>query len=217
MKNTKRMDTGLFHKIIDELAALGWSGEIAPNFYGEPLLDDRMVELVKYARNKINGSMITLFTNGDFLTVELYLRLVKAGVSAFCITEHPDGTPPFINEILEYRKAHGDDHVKVEYKKLTMIYSREGDVPIDEVAPKDCANAAYRKIGIDWDGNVVFCCNDYFVTVKLGNVRKERLIDVWRKPYYKKLRKKLYRGQSKLEICRKCKYGTVAKKTLSLP
>jgi len=208
MKNVKKMDTALFYKIIDELAVLKWKGEISPNFYGEPLLDGRLTDLIKYARNKLPDSVIVLFTNGDFLTVDLYNELVRAGVNTFYITQHPNGAPPFIKDILEYRKEHGDNNVKLQYRKLDMIYNREGVVSVVKKAnDKNCAESCLRKIGIHWDGKVIFCCNDYFVTVNLGNIKSERLIDIWKKPYYKQIRKDIRKGIFNLEICKKCMLG----------
>lgn len=210
MQNMKKMDTELFHKIIDELVELKWKGEIAPNFYGEPLLDNRMPDLIKYVRDKLPDSTVTLITNGDFLTVDLYKKLVKAGLNSFFITQHPNGSHKNVAKVLEYRKRYGDDNVKVQYSALTIIYNRGGVVEIgEEINDKGCRNAVLNNFGVDYDGNLIFCCNDYFVTVKFGNIKNERLIDIWNKPYYKQIRKDLRNGIYRLEVCKECKRGTV--------
>ena len=208
VENARKMETGLFRKIIDELAELGLEGEIAPCFYGEPLLDSRLPDLIEYTRNKLRSSYIMLFTNGDFLSVGLYKRLISSGVDVFIITRHGGSAPPFINEILKYRKEHGKDGVKLKYEKLKFIFNRGGVELGKAFRHKNCEEAALIKIGIQWDGNVVFCCNDYYASVKLGSLMNERLIDIWRKPYYRQIRGEIKRGISELEICKICKMGT---------
>lgn len=212
MRNMEKMETRLFYKVIDELADINWKGELAPNFFGEPLLDNRLTDLVKYAREKIPESKIILYTNGDFLKAELYKNLIRAGVNVFTITRHPGGAPPFINEIMEYRKINGCNNVELNYQTLKTIYNR-GDAEIGEGSNgKGCEDTALRNIGIHWNGDVIFCCNDYFVAVKFGNVKNEKLIDIWKKPYYKQIRKEIRKGCFTLNICKKCKMGTVVSK-----
>lgn len=210
MKNMKKMDIGLFHKVIDELAALRWEGEITHNFYGEPLLDDRIAYLVKYTRDKLPDSTISLYTNGDFLTVDMYKELVRQGINKIVVTRHPGGDPPFIKDVFAYRQEHGDGNVEMSFQELKTIYNRGGVELREGAFNKSCQVSWQRHIGVHWDGNVIFCCNDYFVDVKLGNLRNERLIDIWRKPYYRQIRRELKKGIYKLEICRKCNVGSVS-------
>ena len=77
VKNNKQMPTALFHRLIDELAAIGFGGEFHPHFYNEPLLDERLPQLLQYVRNKLTRCKIALFTNGLYLTLEKYLELSK--------------------------------------------------------------------------------------------------------------------------------------------
>jgi len=209
IENLRIMEEGLFYKVIDELAELRWRGEICPSFYGEPLLDERLPDLIMYARSKLTASTVNIFTNGDFLTLELYKKLVKVGVNVFTLTQHPGSPSPFIEDILKYRKEHGDDNVAFYYRKLPVMNNRLGLVEAREEVRKICEIIDEKKVGIHWDGEVIFCCNDYFLTIKVGNIKNEKLIDIWNKPWYKQIRKELRRGIFGSEICRKCKYVKV--------
>ena len=209
MKNMSRMDAKLYQKIIDQLAAMGWDGEVAPNFYGEPLIDDRMADLVKYTRNKLPSSKILLYTNGDFLTLDLYISLISAGVNAFIVTCHPDVTPRFVEDILDYRRNESNDEVEFIYQKLSGITNRGGLVDVEQECHRKVCDEATMKVGVQWDGNIILCCNDYFVTTQLGNVNTENLFSIWNKSEYKQLRRDLRIGVFKLEICKNCKYGII--------
>lgn len=206
--NLKTMDTQLFYKIIDELKEVGWQGEIVPNFYGEPLMDQRLPDLISYAREKLPKAKIILYTNGDFLTVPLYKRLVQAGVNVIGVTSHPPVEPVNIYDVLSYHKSLANDKVNLFYNKLANIYNRGGVNLSSRLDDKDCYNVALRKIGISWDGQIVFCCNDYFVSGNLGNVKDTKLIDIWNTEKYKELRRGIKKGQYVLEVCKRCFYGT---------
>ncbi|MBW2252679.1 MAG: SPASM domain-containing protein, partial [Deltaproteobacteria bacterium] len=61
-----------------------------------------------------------------------------------------------------------------------------------------------NPVTIDYDGNVILCYNDYFGTVKFGNLKEQKLLDIWFSTKYKNLRKQLRKRQYHLPICKKC-------------
>lgn len=210
--NAKKMETGLFRKVIDELAVLaraGWAGDIQPNLYGEPLLDERLPELVAYARERLRASPISLFTNGDLLNVERYGELVRAGVTRFAVTRHSPEAPAGMNAVLEYRRLNGDGGIRLTYEKLSRISNKGGLVEVAEpVSPLKCLWVP-TTVGVYYDGRVSLCCNDYFGSVDLGNIGSERLLDIWNKPFYRRFRADVRRGKFTLELCNKCREGRV--------
>jgi len=210
LKNSKRLKTELFKKIINELAIpRSWGGDIQPHFYGEPLMDDRMTGLVNYTKKKLPTCSISIFTNGDFLTLNLYKELVNVGVSRFVITKHSAQEASNIKKILRFRRLHGNDNIVMQYRKLDVISNRGGLVKVKNPVKLNRCTWVPSTVIIDYDGNVLPCCDDYLGTVKLGNIKNEQLMDIWRKPYYKKLRKDLRRGNFTLDLCKKCSNGYV--------
>lgn len=212
IKNTRKMKTKLFHKIIYELAEIKFEGEIAPNFYGEPLLDERLPHLVDYTRKRLPYAKIIIFTNGDFLTLVMYKKLIKFGVNTFIITQHSKEESKKIKDIIKYQKKYNNPYnVKLVYSRLAYISNRGGLIKLKKTDHKfnGCYNIPSFKIGVDYRGNVLFCCEDYFSKIKLGNIKNEKLMDIWQKPYYKRLRKEIKKGIFKLELCKKCRNGSL--------
>jgi len=63
----------------------------------------------------------------------------------------------------------------------------------------------FRRPIIDWKGNMLICCNDFFSKIKLGNVLKENIIDIWNSDLINFYRLHLQNaGRSKLALCREC-------------
>ena len=58
---------------------------------------------------------------------------------------------------------------------------------------------------INYKGDIILCCNDYFGKYKFGNVANEKLIDIWNKKGYKKIRQNNMDGKFSLDICKNCK------------
>ena len=213
LKNTQALADELFYRIVDQLAELRFVGRMSPHFYGEPLLDERLPKFIRYFRSKLPLAKFVIFTNGDYLTLELYETLVEAGVDGLLITEHGSKMPPGVNEVLAHRKRHGTDGVIVDYRKFTSeteLSNRGGVVEHENLETKEDCDLPAENITIDHRGNVVLCCNDYHSSVTFGNIAEERLLDIWRKPNFVKLRRELRQGTFELEICKKCAAGKIA-------
>ena len=193
------MGEGLFRKIIDELGEIGFRGKIHPHFYGEPLLDERLPEFIGYARTVLPKSQIVIWTNGDLLTKKLLEELVMKGVDRFIVSRY--------NENGQLSELGPAQRKRVRYKQFsdnTYLFNRGGLVKPRHV--RQLGNCYYPSnvVVVDCQGNVVLCCNDYKSKYIFGNLKSERLMDVWDKNGYSEARENLRRGDFNLEICRIC-------------
>lgn len=202
------MDEKLFYKIIDELSALEYSGRISPHFYGEPLMDKRIVGFVGYMRKKLPAAHIKLFTNGDLLTYDLFNELSDAGVDIFRIAQHSEKPSETITDTLnrldketvknriEYVKYHNNKNILMNRGGLIRTYGHKF------FKKTDCELAS--GLTIDYLGNCVLCCNDYLSRYVFGNLKNESIMDVWNKKGYKIIRSKIECGIWPYDICRVC-------------
>lgn len=214
IKNNRQMPTALFHRLIDELSEIGFAGEFHPHLYNEPLLDDRLPALLRYVRTKLKNCKIALFTNGLLLTLDKYLELAECGVNSICVTRHLPADPPHIKSIICHREKHGDDKVELDYIQEGLngevLFNRGGVIPLKEVfhITKRCTWPSYY-LTINYRGDVLLCCNDYFATFPIGNVAKRSIMEIWKKTCNKSLRECLSNDVSKVGLCRKCMIGYI--------
>jgi len=209
LKNKKIMDINLFKKIINELAEINYKGIIRPFFYGDPLTDERMPDLIKYVKKKLPKSKVYLNTNGVALTIKLYKQLYDAGIDYLMISQYTNEMLPNIKILFNYLKTRPKKENKTKYRifneKTIAISNRCGEIEIkNKVDRPFCAYPGHYDLNIDYEGNVILCCNDYHSSVKFGNIKNEKIIDIWKKPHFYKLRKEVRTGTYKLPICRKC-------------
>lgn len=228
--NQKLMEEKIFKKIINELGEINFSGMIRPVFYGEPLLDKRFAEWVKYIREKLPKAHIIIFTNGDFLTMDLYEKLIHSGANLFILSNHSgDAVPENLRNFLEnfspvshksgypYRDSFTHETAysfrgnppTIFYRnprRHEKLYNRggliEGIKPCDRDLRCDLPSVS---LTVDCGGNVILCCNDYLSTVKFGNLENKKISEIWNKKSFKKIRQDLKRGKLSLDICKKCK------------
>ena len=70
------MSMKLFNKIIGELSDMNFSGEIEPFMINEPLLDRRLIRMVKIISDKCENSRILISTNGALMTKDILKKLL---------------------------------------------------------------------------------------------------------------------------------------------
>jgi len=209
LKNKKLMPMFLFKKIINELAEINYCGEILLHFYGEPLTDARLPLLVSYAKQKIPKAKIHINTNGFLLTPDIYKKLIHLGIEEFLITQYGKEMPNNVKKVVDYLKTRPKKENKIKYRILgedILLSNRGGELKIDNSVDYERPICLYPNtaVHIDYQGNLVLCCNDYHSSITFGNLNKENLVDIWNKENYKNLRKQLRKKIFKLPICRKC-------------
>ena len=197
------MKDGLFNKILDGLKMLNFRGEIGLSNYGEPLLDKRLAGFVKRIKADL-GSKITISTNGDFLTLQKFRELISAGVDVLHISQHDSEPPETLQKLFVQISPSERKYISYEIVKGDSITltNRGGLVNVRTLHPFYCA---IQHTVIRANGEVNFCCNDYYNEVKLGNVNQNKLIDIWNSPFYRKIRNEIKRGIFNLEICKRCR------------
>ncbi|MEG9685479.1 radical SAM/SPASM domain-containing protein [Klebsiella michiganensis] len=199
-KNLMSFET--FKKAVDDLSKIKYSGRISPHFFGEPLLDERLPELMAYARKKLPYAQIVIHTNGIRLSKEKYDTCMAAGVDGFLVTQHTRHMPKNIVDIVDSKYAkHGT--IKVRSIESLTLFNRGGTVkPKNERRMTRCYYIS-DEISITHSGNVV-CTNDFGETHVFGNVNDSNLLDIWNGYEFRKIRNEVRNGIFNLDMCKKC-------------
>ena len=210
------MTDDLFKKIIDDLATLQFTGRIAPLTNNEPLLDDRIVGFIAYARKRCPLSFLDLITNGTLLTEELLQELFAAGLDHLTINDyrkdrrkHPFRPSPRLHRIVELAK-------KMFQRKIYLVprswfgrlSNRAGNIASERVTlplHQFCA-LPFTGMWVQPDGKAILCCNDYSYEEDMGDVTSNSLSEIWFGEKYIRIRAHLYQGDRTGKICQKCDY-----------
>ncbi|MBR1728692.1 MAG: radical SAM protein [Selenomonadaceae bacterium] len=80
------MSKELFEKIIIQLKEMKYRAGIVLNFFNEPLLDNHLIERIRYIRINLPDVYLLFNSNGDFLTKDLLNELFEAGLNLIIVT-----------------------------------------------------------------------------------------------------------------------------------
>lgn len=167
-RKTGIMSMDLFKKIIDECADTGIDYVTIYGF-GEPLLDNKFIEKVKYAKEK-GLSRVTTNTNAAFMTKEKAKEIIKAGLDEIYISfdaatrktykkirpnlKFDEVTKNILNLVEEKKKLQSE-------KPLVYLSFVESDLNRQEVGQyerkwKGLADGISFSIVHNWTGEVPF-------------------------------------------------------------
>jgi len=187
----------LLHKIVDELAAENLNVPLELHFFNEPLLYfSRLIECISYAKSKLPGNEISFNTNGDLLTMEYWTELRKAGLTSIKVMQY-DG-PVASKEILELQSKLSPEDARIF--TIRMFWGRHkcnrgGLLPWqNHKLPRKRPCERTRQVCINYKGDAVLCCCDYFGQVVVGNVANKTIMELHNDPLICHYREELNKG-----------------------
>jgi len=207
-----KMDFNLFKSIIDQLSKLAFKGRISPDAMNEPLIDERLTDLVSIIKRKCPHAFLFIQTNGSLLNKKLIVELIKAGINEIYVNDYTEGEAilsRLANMSLDKRYR---IHITLERRSFTeRLSNRAGNIKLSrelaEPLKIPCVKP-FRQINITYDGRAILCCQDWQFTQVLGDAKRETLLDIWTNEFYDKIRNELknYNRANNL-LCAKCDFS----------
>jgi radical SAM protein with 4Fe4S-binding SPASM domain len=206
--NEVLMPEGLFTKIVTDLGKNKFVNQFSPHNYGEPLADHRMPHLLEIAREAMPLARIALYTNGDFLNLDLFHELQRC-VDAFIITQHGEKMPRGVSNIYEHYDGHPPN---TRYKTAAMIRdnasNRAGLIPIAFNQRQACG-VVMNELHINAHGQLILCCEDFLAQKVFGNIADTTIEEAWSLPERLRVHRGNVEGDFSLSQCRTCGYGRI--------
>lgn len=202
-------------EIIASKLAGHFSGKISLSGFGENLLNPKFAEIIAAFRKHLPANIIECNTNGDKLTKEYAKTLFDSGLTFLYINLY-DG----IEQMDHFENMMSDYQIDKQYKYRMhwngadhglILNNRSGTIQwlgieessIEELKGKPCYYPFY-KMFVDWNGDVLFCSNDWGREHVIGNLMNDSLYDVWFSKPMQRIRKRLAKGDRNKSPCNKC-------------
>ena len=204
------MDWDCYTTIINQLCEIDYNGRVALMLSNEPLLDDRLEEMIKYAKAKSQRLFLDITTNGRLLTVEIVDHLFRLGLDNININDYrgdrdlyPEKWSPYIEPIF---KTYGNNP-KINFVRRRMdevLPNYAGNIPQDfNKEDYGFCNYPFRKLTIAYNGDILLCCDDFMYDTYFGNVMNDNLIDCWNNRELNRIRQELI-NNNRVGICGRC-------------
>lgn len=206
------MSYDVCERISDELNRLNYKYRIGWSGNGEPLLHNDIFSLIECISNK-NPQIETheINTNGDFLTEEKIDRLYKIGINNIIVSVY-DGEKSlekFLNLFKIYdeknytiRVSYDDGSVKEGFTNRSGLVK---NVQMNELFKSNRCFIPFYKLFIDWNGDILLCCEDWLRKSKSNlNIMTKNLDEIWNSDHLNKYRNLLKNGKRIIDPCKNC-------------
>lgn len=117
-----------------------------------------------------------------------------------------------IKEVPDFKKEYGwldnTKWGKLRIKEFSTFAGNVADLDPQNTEPRRfrCPKL-FNSIGVHWNGDIIFCCRQYENSKPyLGNIHKDKLIDVFNSDLYNKMRIKMKHKDfsNELQFCKQC-------------
>jgi len=191
-----------------------YKGKISFSGFSENFINKKFVDIVAKLREYLPDSLFECNTNGDFVTENYVQRLYDAGLNLLYINLY-DGIDqiekfdkimkPFDKEKYKYRAhySQADYGLNLNNRGGSITWLGMDEQSVEELEGKPCHYPFY-KMFVDWNGDVIFCSNDWQKEIKVGNMTKQTLEEVWLGEKLNIERRRLVKGDRSKSPCNKC-------------
>ena len=207
----------LHKKLCDELKEFNYSGLIIYSGFVEPMLDKNIYNLVNYAKKTLPNSRVEMISNGDVLNDKRLKKLYDSGLDRLQISLY-DGEEQHLEFIKLGKKLNLKNNqyvLRARYlpqeqdfgitlsNRGGMLENAEYKIGERSEARKSMFYPSY-KFFLDYNGDVLMCSHDWGKKNILGNLKKEKFIDIWLSKKSQFARNKLNNADRSISPCNVC-------------
>ena len=221
------LERELFEKIVKDLQEINYEGKILFSAFSEPLLHKQVEDLIAIAKKYLPNIRLEIVSNGDLLTVKKLKKLYEAGLDTINISMYDGSHQIEYFENMRVEANVPDDMVVLRRRyfengnygitisnRVGLVdsneYRDEQEEAIVELPLKKQCYYPFYMIVVDYNGDVLLCPHDWNKTLKFGNLKDEKLFDVWNGKALNGIRKRLSNSDRNFGACKSCDVlGTV--------
>jgi radical SAM protein with 4Fe4S-binding SPASM domain len=205
------MSWNIFTTIINQLSEINFSGRLALFLSNEPLLEDRLFNMIEYIRKKNSNIFIDITTNGVLLDEKMITDLFSCGLDNIIINDYRPDREIYPNKISKnlipivekFRFNPKFNYVHRSTNENLSNYAGNTKQNQNSNNSLGFCNFPFRKLTISYKGNVLLCCNDYLYQTNFGNILDKNIIDIWYSDEYNHYRHNLL-NNNRIGLCEKC-------------
>ncbi len=196
---------------MDELQRINYSSLVNMAIDNEPFMHPLLMDFCEQISVRLPKARGLLVTNGALMQKEHYDFLSGLATTPLILLD--DYTPDHrvIKRIKEWQ-PHGNGKLEIIFRPRSWNETQSnmaGNKPIADLDLGGFANVActwpFTTIFFNARLEAVLCCSDYHHEFVMGNLARERLMDIWNNAKYQAVRQSMLKTQREhLNPCRQC-------------
>ena len=208
----------LHEKLCNELKDLNYEGTVRYSGFVEPMLDKNIYNLINMTRKIVTKSNIEMVTNGDPLNLKRLKKIFSSGLNKVLISVYDTE-----EDAIKFEKMCSESGLKPHQYIIRRRYLPESNdfgitlsnraglmenaefkiKPLEKTLNKPCYIPSYTFF-LDYQGDVLMCPHDWGKKIILGNLNKEKLVDIWFGKKSMRIRKMLNDSNRNFSPCNVC-------------
>ncbi len=208
-----------FENILMQLKKLDYTGRLAFSGFSEPFMHSQINEIIKKIKNTLPKARSEIITNGDYLKNENTKEIFDNGLDYLFVSLYTNKRTYDYLENLKKDLKLNDDQFKIRPRNLGKkmnfglnINNRAGSVDYERFGLKQEKSLQLKRgcnypmytLFVDYNGDCFICPDDWKKKLVVGNLKKEKIIDVWEKKIFHEVRKSLLKGDRSHSPCNEC-------------
>ena len=200
--------------IAEQLRSIRYRGKVSLSGFGENLLNPEFKRIVSTFKQCLPRATVECNTNGDRLTKavveDLFIRkLDYLYINLYDGPEQIDHFEPMLVDVdrdkVKYRAHYSEEDygLFINNRSGTIDWLNIDEEDITKLQGKRCHYPFY-KMFVDWNGDVLFCSNDWGKEHVVGNLLQQDIREVWLSKEMRKIRNRLAKGDRTHSPCDKC-------------
>jgi hypothetical protein len=183
----RTIPTEVAHSLIDQLVDLRFSGSVCLQHFNEPLLDSRIADLGRYAKEKRRFSEVLICTNGELIDAAK-ARELDGAFDTLIVTLYPAKTPAVERARLlstffqRTRLAFNQSHIVTHFSPDPRLPKL-----VEDAQKLPCIAGCRHRMVVNHRGDMLLCCDDLVGHFGLGNVQDQTLRQLWYSEKHQKI------------------------------
>ena len=173
-KHGEFMEEKVYFKIMDDLKRHNFRGRISPYGMNEPTLDERLPMFIEKTRKMFPDNKIFIGSNGIAIDQDYIRMLLDKGMTQVLITCYDESVYEKFKKMEDGKRVRLLTVYNQDLEKIFM--NRGGNVKVGpDVQVNRICSKGLTQAFINYKGDMVQCCSDYFDINVAGNVMDDEV------------------------------------------
>ena len=215
----EELNMNFFENLLKQLKELDYTGRLAFSGFSEPFMHSELNEIIIKIKEYLPNARSEIITNGDYLKHDNTKKIFESGLDYMFVSLYTNKRTHDYLEKLKNDLKLKDDQFRIRPRNLGKkmnfglnINNRAGSVDYkrfglkqEKTLPlKRPCNYPMYTLFVDYNGDCLICPDDWKKKKVVGNLKNEKIIDVWNKKIFHEIRKSLLKGDRTGDPCNEC-------------